>query len=478
MSLPNGMLLQEGKYKIARFINSGGFGCTYEATQIATGTRVAIKELFVKELSSRDEQTLIINPHTSNQIGLLSKIQRKFLEEAKVLMKMSHPNIVKVYDQFEENGTAYYVMDYIDGLSLHEILKTKGSLPVDKAMHYLRQVADALAYVHARNRLHLDIKPSNILIDSSDNAILIDFGLSKQYDLDNGGHTTTLFGTTPGYSPIEQLGRSVQQLSPATDIYAFGATFYKCLSGETPPVASVILESGVPQLPHEVPANVRQAIEWAMSPRKNDRPQNIAELESVLLPPTLSPKVNDEATDPTISRQLKWLLKANFKAFGAYLLGKELSTQQEEPNTPAQIENIPLTNTPAAETESYNVEEEQQQAIEQQEEEVRKQEELRREQENQRKIEAEAKRKAELEISKNNDAEAQALVHRADQLFENRDFEEACQLYIRANKLSSGRGNSGAARFENLANQLSEDPDAPAYKNARARAARIRASRK
>lgn len=275
MYLPSGTLLQGGKYRILRFISSGGFGCTYEAVNTATQQRVAIKELFVKDVSDRDEQTLTISAYSTNKSILLNKIKRKFLEEANALKAMSHPNIVRVHESFEENGTAYYVMDYIDGQSLHDIIKQSGALSESKSLKYINQVADALAYVHARNRLHLDIKPGNIMIDNHDKVVLIDFGVSKQYDEANGENTSTLIGKSPGYSPVEQLGNNVQQFSPATDIYALGATLYKCVTGNTPPDATTVLSDGLPGLPHSISNNIRETIKKSMAPIKGNRPQTI-----------------------------------------------------------------------------------------------------------------------------------------------------------------------------------------------------------
>ena len=224
MKLREGTILQDGKYRIVRFINSGGFGCTYEAEHTLLRKRLAIKEFFVKDFCNRDETTGNIFVGTQSKMALVERLMRKFIDEAVALGKMNHPHIVQVSDVFMENGSAYYVMDYIDGCSLDEMVKRHGRLPEEKALAYIRQAAEALDYVHGMNRLHLDIKPGNIMVDSNDNAILIDFGVSKQYDSVEGENTSTLLGMTPGYAPIEQMGNSVQQFTPTTDIYALGAT--------------------------------------------------------------------------------------------------------------------------------------------------------------------------------------------------------------------------------------------------------------
>ena len=301
MHLQSGTILQGGKYRIVRFIKSGGFGCTYEALHTVFDERVAIKEFFPKDFCNRDADTLHVTVGTQSKKPLVSKLRRKFLDEAVAIRKLSHPGIVKVSDVFEENGTAYYVMDYIDGSSLDDVVKRDGALSEEDALAYIHQVCFALSYVHSQNRLHLDIKPGNIMLDGSDRAILIDFGTSKQYDEENGENTSTMLGLTPGYAPLEQYKRSgVSQFSPATDIYSLGATLYKLLTGQTPPDADEVNEDGLPPLPSSVSTSVRGAVKSAMSPRRKDRPQSVekflflldsgSEATVVPPPPPLDPK--------------------------------------------------------------------------------------------------------------------------------------------------------------------------------------------
>ena len=171
MNLPDNTLLQGGKYRIIRFISSGGFGCTYEAELVLLHKRVAIKEFFVKDFCNRDENNSYVTVATQSKVKLVERLKKKFIEEASALFSMQHLNIVRVTDVFEENGTAYYVMDYIDGKSLQDIVKEKGALDEDLAVNYITQIADALKYVHSLNRLHLDIKPGNIMINENNQAI-------------------------------------------------------------------------------------------------------------------------------------------------------------------------------------------------------------------------------------------------------------------------------------------------------------------
>ncbi len=276
MQLPVNTLLRGGTYRIIRHISSGGFGCTYEAEHVLLEKRVAIKEFFVKDFCNRDETTFHVTVGTLSKKGLVKKLRRKFIDEAKALCRLQHPGIVSVSDVFEENGTAYYVMEYIEGMSIHDILKKYGPLPEERAVRYISQVATALQYVHENNRLHLDIKPGNIMIDSEDNPILIDFGTSKQYDELNGENTSTLMGKTPGYAPLEQMSNSVVKFLPATDIYALGATLYKMLTGITPLEANLRISEELEPLPAKISAATRAAVMAAMELDKKKRPQSLA----------------------------------------------------------------------------------------------------------------------------------------------------------------------------------------------------------
>ena len=278
MHLQQGTLLQGGKYRIERFIASGGFGCTYEAYHTLLDMRVALKEFFVSDFCNRNESTGNVTVGTQSKIALYGKLKKKFMDEARALYKMKHPGIVRVIDVFEENGTAYYAMEYIDGQSLSDVVKKRGKLPEAEAVGYIRQVAEALKHVHSLNRLHLDIKPGNIMLGREGKAILIDFGASKHYDDETGENTSTLLGiNTKGYAPVEQVNQSFKSFSPATDIYALGATLYKLLTGITPPPSTMLNseEATLSPLPSTISPSTRKAVESAMLLLRKHRPQTI-----------------------------------------------------------------------------------------------------------------------------------------------------------------------------------------------------------
>jgi len=243
----------------------------------------AIKEFFIKDFCNRDEETCHVTVATKGKTQLVNRIKAKFVDEAIALSHMNHPNIIHVVDVFEENDTVYYVMNYIEGCSLNEMVKMTGPLSEEKALKYIFQICNALRFLHSHSRLHLDLKPSNIMIDGDDHAILIDFGASKQYDEEDGENTSTLLGRTPGYAPLEQMGNDVVKFTPATDIYALGATLYKLLTGITPLGANLLAcgEKLTPLSP-SISVQTRNAIAIAMNVNKADRPQSIHEFAGML----------------------------------------------------------------------------------------------------------------------------------------------------------------------------------------------------
>ena len=176
-------------------------------------------------------------------------------------------------------------MDFIDGESLLQIVNKQGALSESEATRYIIEIAHALNYVHSLNRLHLDIKPGNIMIGRDGHAKLIDFGASKQYDEVDGENTSTLLGKTPGYAPIEQMGNRVQTFSAATDIYSLGATFYKLITGITPADSTEIAEDedALIPLPSTVSSNIASTIIKSIEVSRKRRQQSISEFLSLLV---------------------------------------------------------------------------------------------------------------------------------------------------------------------------------------------------
>lgn len=307
-SLPIGSTLMQGKYRIVAVLGQGGFGITYKGEHTMLGTTVAIKEFFMKGACERDENSTHVTTSQSNS-ELASRFRTKFLKEAKTLAALKHPNIIRVFDVFEDNGTAYYVMDYIEGNNLSDIVEGKGRLSEPLALKYIRQVANALDYLHQKKLLHLDVKPANILLDkNTGNAILIDFGVSKQYDQDGQQTSTTPPAISKGYSPVEQYaqGSNVKTFSPATDIYSLAATLYKLVTGNTPPESNLLLneDEQLPPYPSNVSEATRNAIAECLQTRKK-RPQSISEFLQLLDSEPISNIDTPEEEDTILKSQYK-----------------------------------------------------------------------------------------------------------------------------------------------------------------------------
>ncbi|MDE6028153.1 MAG: serine/threonine protein kinase [Muribaculaceae bacterium] len=278
MQLKENSRLQSGKYRIIRVLGQGGFGITYLAENTMLGKKVAIKEFFPKDFCGRDN-TSHLTLGTQNNADTVSKLKSRFIKEAQNIAKLDHPGIVHIHDIFEENNTAYYVMDYIEGENLNEIIKRNGALPEDKAVGYIVKVGEALEYIHSRNMTHFDVKPANIVIRRKDDEpILIDFGLSKQYDVHGDATSTLMQGISQGYSPIELYNYgAVSTFSPQTDVYSLGATLLYLVSGKVPPQPSTIIEEGL-DLSYVADPQLKKAIESAMQIGRGKRPETIGKL--------------------------------------------------------------------------------------------------------------------------------------------------------------------------------------------------------
>ena len=229
IALPEGFKL--GNYRILRSIGQGGFGITYHALNRSNGKSVVIKENMPAGYSHRSESTMHITPTGGGEVEqFFNWALQRFLEEADTLTQLHHPNIVEVGECFTALGTAYYVMEYIDGAELH-----KAAPPPDKINEaWLRPILckllEALEYVHSCGLMHRDIKPNNILLDKNGEPTLIDFGTARSLISER---STTMI-ESPGYSPLEQLQQHSLK-GPWIDIYSLGATMYRLLTGDNPP---------------------------------------------------------------------------------------------------------------------------------------------------------------------------------------------------------------------------------------------------
>lgn len=320
-------------YKIMDVLGQGTFGITYKAKvemkgalgRLDSNMYVAVKEFFMKEVNGR-ENSSVTSGSTSNG-GLFYYYRDKFEREARNLSTLSHPNIVKVLEAFHANGTTYYSMEYIDGISLDKKIaqSPQGRMPLTEAIETLKQIGAAIAFMHSRNMLHLDVKPGNVMMRKDGTAVLIDFGLSKQYTSDGEPESSTKVGAgTPGYAPIEQASYHEGKGFPTMmDVYALGGTLFKMLTGQRPPEASEILNEGFPtdslrQL--FIPGNIVNSISKAMAPLKKDRWQTVDEFvkhldehgENTIYEDTSSESARSESTTFD-DRKFSHKLQADFE---------------------------------------------------------------------------------------------------------------------------------------------------------------------
>ena len=284
--LVSGSLLRN-TYRINKHLASGGFGNTYVATNLDFDEIVAIKEFFMKDSMERDETTSEVSVSNADMATTVEEQREKFRKEARRLRKLHNDHIVRVHDLFDENGTTYYVMDYVDGENLSERMKRTGKPLTEKeVMDLLPQILDALKSVHDAGLWHLDMKPSNIMVDSRGQVKLIDFGASKQLNAQTGGAASTSnIARTDHYAPIEQLDGNYSKLGPWSDIYSLGATLFSLLTKQTPPTPSQIIDDETADksvalpMPSSVSKQMRNLILWMMNTNRTKRPQSIEEIQ-------------------------------------------------------------------------------------------------------------------------------------------------------------------------------------------------------
>lgn len=312
-ALPTGYSLH--RYQIEGVLGAGGFGITYRAMHEALENEVAIKEYFPAEWAYRDHQGINVRANTQGQIPAKQGeppcyewgLQR-FLDEAKILVQINHPGVVRVRDYFAANGSAYIVMEFEEGESLSSQLQRGGILPEPELRGLLDDVMPALEAVHGQGYLHRDLKPSNLYVRSIDNhVILIDFGAARQA---LGRRTRSVTSVvTPGYSPIEQYVTVGEDYGPWTDIYALGAVLYRCITGAPPVEAPGRVLKDPVQPAIEVGAGLYsrgllQVVDQALAVRPEDRFQSVAAMRQALLAADRSDEYADFSQVPPIEPEL------------------------------------------------------------------------------------------------------------------------------------------------------------------------------
>ena len=280
--LPVGATLQMGKYRVEKCLASGGFGNTYVVMNTKFDERMAMKEFFMRGVSERNDHNTVTVSNSDNRLCFNGQCE-KFNKEARRLRKLHNEHIVQVHDLFDENETSYYVMDYVDGESLSQRLKRTGKpLSEAEALDVFNQILDALDSVHSQGIWHLDLKPSNIMVDVNGVVKVIDFGASKQMSADDGYTTTNTMCYTPGYAPPEQIDQKMELIGPWTDLYALGAMLYKLLTGKQPPAVSELDDKDSFIYPDGVSERTRQLVQWMMTLRRAGRPQSVQQVKDFL----------------------------------------------------------------------------------------------------------------------------------------------------------------------------------------------------
>lgn len=279
--LSPGACLASGEYRIQQSLGQGGFGITYQGIDTRLNRAVAVKEFF-PEGCWREGSTVVSAGRWNSDT--YSNAKQKFLLEGQTLGQFNHPGIVQVFYYFEENNTAYMVMEYLRGQTLAELLKQKrGKLTEAKALEHIAKVGEALEILHQAQFLHRDIKPDNIMLADDGRVVLIDFGAARDFTSNSTTRYTTML--TPGYAPLEQYGRALKY-GAFTDIYALGSTLYHLLTGETP-VSAIERAAGVElktvrEIAPQISSHVSEAIAKAMKMDVTERLQSVREFLDLL----------------------------------------------------------------------------------------------------------------------------------------------------------------------------------------------------
>ncbi len=279
--LPGSLL--RNRYIVGVALGVGGFGITYKCLDTKLGGICAIKEYFPANIALRSNATKLVSVAEQN-IERYNKIMKRFVEEAELVKTLHHRNVITIYDSFFENNTAYYVMEYCDGIDLRRYTNNfNRRLEYDEGMNILYQIMNGLEYIHSKGILHRDIAPDNIYVTKNNSVKILDFG-SARSEMDQFNRELSVI-VKVGYAPIEQYGGRGKQ-GPYTDIYALGATFYHLFTSKIPMESTQrVAEDNLEvfsSLRPDLPDNLKYCIEKAMELTTAKRISNIAEMKNIL----------------------------------------------------------------------------------------------------------------------------------------------------------------------------------------------------
>ena len=220
------------RYVIGKVIGSGGFGITYLAYDTEDEKRVAVKEYYPKGVAVRCPDGFTIEPLTSLHMPDFENGRERFGSESKILSQLcGSTDVIKVYDAFAQNGTVYYAMEYVQGITVREYTQKYGKASEGQALYAALKIVSAFQHIHSRNIIHRDLSPNNIMIDTDGNIRLVDFGNARPFSYDGGNSMTVAL--KPGYAPLEQYQHHGEH-DPWTDIYSLGAVLYYMLTLNDP----------------------------------------------------------------------------------------------------------------------------------------------------------------------------------------------------------------------------------------------------
>ena len=360
-ALPAGTRL--GEYEIESVLGAGGFGITYRAYEANLKKVVALKEYLPSEIATRTHTRTVLPTSPAHQADYQWGLER-FLDEARTLARFDHPHLNKVHRYFEAHGTAYLVLEYVEGEPLSALLRQQQTLRQGQVKRLLADVLSGLEAVHAAGYVHRDLKPGNLMVQPDGSVVVLDFGAARQAVGQRSKSLTSIL--TPGYAPIEQYDTKAEDVGPWSDMYALGMVAYRCISGlgdADLPDAVTRSRAGRKGSRDLEPAasigrgrydeRLLRAIDWAIQVEETERPQSISEWGTALPPlddwePPRSPQPSafePERPEPdpegSTSRLPRWVTVAGIVALivavggGAYWLG------QRAPVTPTEQASAP-----------------------------------------------------------------------------------------------------------------------------------------
>ena len=279
-NLPVGTHLQNGRFTLGRVLGEGGFGITYKGAHRHLQRTVAIKELFPEDAVRRGTSVLVPEQRQTD----FRRERERILEEARSIARLDSPHVVTVHDVFLENGTAYIVMEYLEGQTLQDQIEEMGPLSMDDVRVIAIAICEALIEVHRQSLLHRDIKPANIMLTRNGRAVLVDFGSARPFALHQTVRHTRIL--TKDYAAPEMFSTQAQ-FGPYTDIFCLGATLYHALTGTPPPSVPDRFQNPHDELgfPVELRGPMCDAIRQALQVRVENRPQSATAFKSALLDP-------------------------------------------------------------------------------------------------------------------------------------------------------------------------------------------------